>query len=155
MQTLHCRVLRLYNSSIYSKRQCKLYFGVYCAGSAPPPAAYFRCRSVHILAELLKNKDNAPVAILASLSYQLRRIYGVKLALQRGKRQKDIRDLLKIRWDFIADRLILSAGRFSMAQLRGAVAECVEAEYKMKSSSGDDAELLKEIFIHLILGDAA
>ena len=111
--------------------------------------------ALHILAELLKNKDNAPVAILASLSYQLRRIYGVKLALQRGKRQKDIRDLLKIRWDFIADRLILSAGRFSMAQLRGAVAECVEAEYKMKSSSGDDAELLKEIFIHLILGDAA
>ena len=111
--------------------------------------------ALHILAELLKNKDNAPVAILASLSYQLRRIYGVKLALQSGKRQKDIRDLLKIRWDFIADRLILSAGRFSMAQLRGAVAECVEAEYKMKSSSGDDAELLKEIFIHLILGDAA
>ena len=111
--------------------------------------------ALHILSELLNNKDNEPIGILTLISYQLRRIYGVKLALQSGKKQRDIKTLLNIRWDFAADRLILSAGRFTLPQLKRALTECAETEYRMKSSSAEDKELLKEYFIHLILGDAA
>ena len=109
--------------------------------------------ALHILAELLANKENSPTAILATLSYQLRRLYGVKLALRKGFRKKEIKELFGITWDNIADRLILSAGHFSLPQLAAALENCASAEYRMKTSSSDDTELLKEVIMNLILGD--
>ncbi|MBQ8074483.1 MAG: DNA polymerase III subunit delta [Oscillospiraceae bacterium] len=110
--------------------------------------------SLHILAELLKNKDNAPIAMLALVSSQLRRTYGVKLALTAGKRRAEIKELFSISWDFIADRLISSAGRFTFPQLRAAIESCANAEYRMKTSSVDESELLTQVLLDLMLSDA-
>ena len=110
--------------------------------------------AVKILSELLKNKDNSPYAILALVSSQLRRLYGVKLLLEKGKHSRDIRDALKIRFDFIVDKLIASAGKFTFEQLTDGIEGCVEAEYRMKTSSVDESEVLKEVLISLITGDS-
>ena len=111
--------------------------------------------ALHILAELLKNKDNAPIAMLSLVASQLRRVYGVKLVLQSGKRKYEIKEIFSIPWDFIADRLIGSAGRFTFPQLRHAIASCAEAEYRMKTSSIDEASLLTQVLMDLMLSDQA
>ena len=49
--------------------------------------------ALHLLSELLRNKENVPAVILGTISFQLRRLFGVKLALAEGKRQKDIKEL--------------------------------------------------------------
>ena len=110
-------------------------------------------QALHLLSELMRNKDNPPVSILATLSFQLRRLYGVKLALTEGKRTREMKDLLNIRYDFIADKLISSAGKFSLLQLEKAVNNCAETEYTMKTTGGDDQELLKTLFVKLIAED--
>ena len=110
--------------------------------------------ALHILAELLKNKDNEPIAMLSLIASQLRRTYGVKLALQAGKRKPEIKDLFSITWDFVADRLISAAGRFTFPQLRAAVESCVNAEYCMKTSAVEESSLITQVFLDLMLVDS-
>ena len=110
--------------------------------------------ALHILAELLKNRDNEPIAMLSLVASQLRRTYGVKLALQSGKRKQEIKELFSITWDFIADRLISAAGRFTFLQLRYAVESCVNAEYSMKTSAVEESSLITQVFLDLMLDDS-
>ena len=109
--------------------------------------------ALHILAELLKNRDNEPIAMLSLIASQLRRTYGVKLALQKGKRKAEIKELLSIRFDFIVDRLAAAAGRFTFQQLRRAVESCADAEYAMKTSSVDGPDLITRVLMDLMLSD--
>ena len=109
--------------------------------------------ALHLLSELLRNKENTPIAILSTLSFQLRRLYGVKLALAEGKRSREIKDILNIRYDFIADKLVSSAGKFTASQLGKSLRICAETEYAMKTTGGDDLELLKTLFVKLIAED--
>lgn len=109
--------------------------------------------ALHLLSELLRNKDNTPLGILSTLSFQLRRLYGVKLALAEGKKSREIKDLLNTRFDFIAEKLISSAGKFTALQLENALRNSIETEYAMKSTGGDDLELLKTLFVKLIAED--
>ncbi|MBQ3373225.1 MAG: DNA polymerase III subunit delta [Oscillospiraceae bacterium] len=110
--------------------------------------------ALHILAELLKNKENEPIGMLSLVASQLRKTYGVKLALHAGKRKPEIIKLFSITWDFIADRLISAAGRFTFPQLRAAIESCVNAEYSMKTSSVDESGLLTQVLLDLMLDDA-
>lgn len=109
--------------------------------------------AMHILAELLKNKENAPIAMLSLVSSQLRRTYGVKLALHAGKRRQEIKQIFSIQ-DFVADRLISAAGRFTVRQLQAAIESCVDAEYRMKTSSVDESELLTMVLLDLMVSEA-
>ncbi len=108
-------------------------------------------QALHILSELLKEKSNEPIMMLSLLSSSLRRTYGVRLMLNEGKRRSDIMSYFHITWDFIADQMISSAGKFTAEQLEEAIAACVETEYSMKSSSGNDADLLRDLIMHIII----
>ena len=109
--------------------------------------------ALHLLSELLRNKENVPAVILSTISFQIRRLFGVKLALVDGKKQKDIKELLNIKYDFIVEKQIAAAGKFTATQLEKALKNCVDTEYAMKSSGGDDLELLKTLFVKLIAED--
>lgn len=110
--------------------------------------------ALHILAELLKNKDNSPFAILSILGLQLRRIYGVKLAMESRVGKKEMMEIFSIRFDFILERLMTSARKFSLAQLTHAIEDNVNVEFSLKSSSADGNELLKEIIVRMMIGDS-
>ena len=109
--------------------------------------------ALHLLSELLRNKDNTPIAVLNTLTFQLRRLYGAKLALAEGKKSREIKEILNIRYDFIAEKLVYSAGKFTASQLENALRSSIETEYSMKSTGGDDLELLKTLFVKLIAED--
>jgi DNA polymerase III delta subunit len=59
-----------------------------------------------------------------------------------------------LKYDFMANRLLNNAKGFSLGRLARAVELCAETDYRMKSSSADDEALLKELLLHLALGDS-
>ncbi len=147
----------------YSKNDRILHSDLEAVASRIPEADVFEMidhisgrdfeKALHILAELLKNKDNAPIAILSTLAYQFRRLYGARLTIEQRKTRKEASEILNLKYDFLYDKTIAAAKKFSTAQLKQAIENCVEAEYRMKTAAGDEAELLKDIIIKLITGD--
>lgn len=102
------------------------------------------------LAELLSDRDNTPIFLLAAIGQQLRRLYAAKIAAQEGLGTDAVCELCGVRYDFIAQRLTQSARRFSRAALERAVVRCAEADYTMKHSGADDLAVLEELLLRLM-----
>lgn len=109
--------------------------------------------AVSVLAELLSDKNNEPIPMLAMLGMQMRKLYAARLAIDKNLGSKYVMDVCAIKYDFLANKLINAARGYNISQLRRAVELCAEADYKMKSSSQDDAELLKEVVMRIALGE--
>ena len=105
------------------------------------------------LAELLADKNNEPIMLLALLGAQMRKLYAARLAQEGGLGMKYIMDTCNIKYEFLAKNLAASARGFTLPQLRRAVELCAEADYMMKSSSQDDDELLKEVVMRIASGE--
>lgn len=105
------------------------------------------------LAELLADKNNEPIMLLALLGAQMRKLYAARLAQEGGLGMKYIMDTCNIKYEFLAKNLAVSARGFTLPQLRRAVELCAEADYMMKSSSQDDDELLKEVVMRIASGE--
>lgn len=91
-----------------------------------------------ILGELLKMQTE-PIAILASLGSQLRRIWSARLALDRGKDRGWLMELWGMRSDYPA-KLLLSAARGTTGEwCAQAVRECQVLDRRMKSERGVDS----------------
>lgn len=108
--------------------------------------------AVSVMAELLMDKNNEPIPMLAMLGIQMRRLYAARLALEQGLGTEYVMEACGIRYDFIARDLISAARGFTLQQLRDAVKICAETDYKMKSSSEDDAALLKDAVLRIAAG---
>ena len=109
--------------------------------------------AMEVLDELLSDKNNEPIAMLAVIGGQMRRLYAARLAADRNLGAAYVTEVCKLRFDSIASRLIASSRSFSLPQLKRAVELCAEADYQMKSSSSDDLELLKELVLRIAAGE--
>lgn len=110
--------------------------------------------AMSILSELLADKNNDPIMLLAILGMQMRRLYAAKLIVKQGAGVKELMELCAIKYEFIASKLISAAKGYTPEQLIRAVELCAEADYKMKSSSVDDTELLKETVLRIVAGES-
>ena len=106
-----------------------------------------------LLAELLADKDNEPIAMLAVLGLQMRKLYAAKLAAVGGLGRDYVMKICNIKYDSVASHLIATARRFSLPYLVRAVELCAETDYRMKSSGTDSAELLKECVMLIAAGE--
>ena len=100
-----------------------------------------------ILADLMEQRDSSVSAVLSLLSMQFRRLF---LAKQAG----DIRQLMEltgIKYDFMARKLVNSARNYELSHLRHAIELCAEADYRLKSESIDEKQLLKETVMRIAL----
>ena len=109
--------------------------------------------ALSVLAELLADKNNEPIPILAMLSVQMRRLFAARLAVERGLGVKFVTETCAIKYDFAASKLMQSARGYTLPQLRRAVEICAETDYKIKSSSQDDRELLIEAVLRIAAGE--
>ena len=107
-----------------------------------------------VLAELMADKNNEPIALLAALGNQMRKLYGARLALEHDLGTKYVMEVCSVKYDFIAQKLLRAARGFSLDQLRRAVELCAEMDFRMKSSGEDSRELLKETVLMIAAGDA-
>lgn len=109
--------------------------------------------ALSVLAELLADKANTPIAMLAMLGQQMRRLYAARLAVDKRLGAEYVMEVCSLRYDYLANRLMSSARGFTPKQLKRAVELCAEADYQMKSSSADDTELFKEVVTRIIAGE--
>ena len=110
--------------------------------------------AMSVLSELLSDKNNEPIAMLAVLGGQMRKLYGARLALEKKLGSKYVMEVCAIKYDFIANKLLASAKGYTLPQLRQAVRLCAEVDYKMKSGGGDAKELLKETILRIAAGES-
>ena len=110
--------------------------------------------AMEVLEELLSDKNNEPIALLAVIGGQLRRLYAARVAIDGRLGASYVMDVCKLRYDSHASRLLASARGFSTAQIRQALSLCAEFDYRMKSSSEDDRELLKELVLRIAAGES-
>lgn len=111
--------------------------------------------AVSMLSELLSGtEDNEPIMILALIGAQMRKLYAAKVALDEGLGIKYVMSTTGQRYESYARQLVDQSRGFTLSQLRKAVELCALADYKMKSSSADDVELLKETFIRIASGES-
>ena len=106
-----------------------------------------------VLSELLADKANEPIPMLAMLGLQMRKLYAARLALEQDLGTKFVMDACGIKYDYIASKLMSAARGYTLPQLTRAVELCAETDYKIKSSSQDDRELLKEVVTRIAAGE--
>ena len=105
------------------------------------------------LAELLADKDNEPIPMLAMLGLQMRKLYAARLSIEQDLGARYVMDACALKSDYIASKLISAAKGYSLAQLKRAVELCAETDYKIKSSGLNDRELLKEAVFRIAAGE--
>lgn len=110
--------------------------------------------AMEVLYELLSDKNNEPVAMLAVIGGQMRRLYAARVAAEKRLGASYVMDVCKLRYDSIASRLIASSRGFTLPRLSRAVELCAETDFQMKSSSSDDLELLKELVLRIAAGES-
>ena len=106
-----------------------------------------------VLGELLADKNNEPIPMLAMLGLQMRKLYAARLAIEQELGTKYVMDACAIKYDYIAGKLISSARGFTLPQLKRAVEICAETDYRIKSSAQNDRELLKEAVLRIAAGE--
>lgn len=108
-------------------------------------------RAAAIMAELLQSGEH-PIKILAMIGYQMRKLLSAKIAKETGQGSAFLAESCDVK-SFMADRMIRSAAGFSLEQLKKAVELCAESDYRMKSSSEDDEDILKELLLRMAAGE--
>lgn len=109
-------------------------------------------KAASLLAELLQSGEH-PIKILAMIGFQIRRLYTARVALDKKLGRDFVMESCGISYSFLADKLLKSAAGFSTQQLKKAVELCAESDYRMKSSSEDDEDILKELLLRIAVGD--
>lgn len=100
-----------------------------------------------ILADLLEQRDTSVTAILSLLSGQFRRI----LIAGDAKDTAEVMELCGLKSDYPARLLRNSARGFQREQLKHAIELCMQADYRLKSESVDEKQLLKETVMRIAL----
>ena len=105
------------------------------------------------MAELLADKNNEPIMLLAVLGAQMRKLYAAKLCQINGRSVRELMELLGMKSDYPAKKLMSAAKGFTLGELKYAVELCAEADYKMKSSGGNQRDLLLETMMRICAGE--
>ena len=107
-----------------------------------------------VLSELLADKNNEPIMMLAVLGRQMRQLYAARLALDKNLGTKYVMEVCAMKYDYIASKLLSASRGFTLQQLKRAVELCAETDYRMKSSGADARELIKEAVLRIAAGES-
>ena len=102
------------------------------------------------MAELLSDRNNEPIPMLAMLGVQMRKLYAARLAVEQGLGKAYVMEVCGIKHEFVANKLLQSARNYSLPRLCRAVDMCAETDYLIKSSGQDDRQLFQEAVLRLM-----
>ena len=110
--------------------------------------------AARVLSELLSDKNNEPIPMLALLGQQMRRLYAARVCIDQQMGNQWLMDICGVKYEFIVTKLLSSARSFSLSQLKRGVEICAETDYRMKGGSkAEPAELLKEAVMRIAAGE--
>lgn len=111
--------------------------------------------AARVLSELLSDKNNEPIPMLALLGQQMRRLYAARVCIDMQMGSQWLMDICALKYEFIANKLLSSARVFTMPQLKRALEICAQTDYRMKGGSNEDTVLLlKEAVMRIAAGEA-
>ena len=108
-------------------------------------------RAAAILADLLRMQTE-PIAILAALGKELRRLYTARLALDGGKDRVWLKELWSMSSDYPAKLLLQAAKNVDHEWCRQAVKRCQRLDRRMKSERNMDSEGELKLFLMELAG---
>ncbi len=109
--------------------------------------------AVAYLSEILGDRDNSPLGVIASLGYTFRQLFAVRLAIRQKLSVSEIMKIIGTNSDYRAKLVIGSAKNFSVPQLRSIVRRIVESEYRFKTSQISENEILTDLVVMIIAED--
>lgn len=104
-----------------------------------------------VLADLLHSRE-APVMILSVMGKYFRQLYTARLYLGANKTRSEFMDLWGMKSSYQADKLLDAAKGFSLPWCRYAVRRCAETDVLLKSSYGQENEILTGLLMELASG---
>ena len=108
-------------------------------------------KAASVLADLLHSQQ-APIMILAAMGKYFRQLYTARLYLDAGKGRGEFMELWGMKSAYPADKLLDAARRFSLPWCRYAVRRCAETDITLKSSYGQENEVLTALLMELASG---
>ncbi len=108
-------------------------------------------KAATVLSELLRMQTE-PVAILATLGKELRRLYTARIALDQGKDRLWLKDLWRMTSDYPAKLLLQAARRVSRRWCSDALRRAQTLDRRMKSEKGINAESELKVFLMELAG---
>lgn len=108
-------------------------------------------RAASVLADLLHSRE-APVMILSVMGKYFQQLYTARLLLDAGKGRDDLMALWEMKSDYQANKLMDAARQFSLPWCRYAVRRCYETDIVLKSSYGQEGEVLTGLLMELASG---
>ncbi len=108
-------------------------------------------KAATVLSELLRMQTE-PVAILATLGKELRRLYTARIALDQGKDRFWLKDLWRMSSDYPAKLLMQAARRVSRRWCSDALRRAQTLDRRMKSEKGINAESELKAFLMELAG---
>ena len=92
-------------------------------------------------------QQKTPYEIMGAFGKQMRQLYSARLALDERKNAAWVAQLWGMRYP--ADRLMVTARRFSLPWCRNAVIRCAQTDLAMKSTGQDAKELMTTLLLEL------
>ena len=108
-------------------------------------------KAASVLADLLHGQQ-PPIMILSAMGKYFRQLYTARLYLDAGKGRGEFMELWGMKSAYPADKLLDAARRFSLPWCRYAVRRCAETDIALKSSYGQEGELLTALLMELASG---
>ena len=109
-------------------------------------------RAAAVLGDLLRMQTE-PIAILAALGKELRKLYTARLALDGGKDSVWLKELWSMTSDYPAKMLLGAAKNVDHDWCRQAVKRCQRLDRRMKSERGMDNEGELKLFLMELAGE--
>lgn len=111
-------------------------------------------KAASVLADLLHAQESG-IMILSVMGKYFRQLYTARLYLDRGKSRDELMALWNMKNTYPADKIMDAARGFSLVWCRHAVRRCSETELLLKSSYGQEQEILVSLLMELAAGRRA
>ena len=108
-------------------------------------------KAASVLADLLHSREPG-VMILSVMGKYFRQLYTARLYLDAGKSRGEFMELWGMKSGYQADKLMDAARKFSLPWCRYAVRRCAETDIVLKSSYGQEGEVLTALLMELASG---
>ena len=108
-------------------------------------------KAASVLADLLHSRE-APAMILSAMGKYFQQLYTARLYLDAGRGREELIALWGMKSGYQADKLMDAARRFSLPWCRYAVRRCYETDIVLKSSYGQEGEVLTGLLMELASG---
>lgn len=105
-----------------------------------------------LTADILSDKNNDPIFILALLGSQMRKLYFVSQALQNGLGTDYLCNYFNKK-DYYVRKLISIARPYTCEELKAFTVMCADADFEMKFSSADSKSILTDLILKISAGN--